>query len=224
MAPDCSRRDFLRLSAGGATGAALMLFMDPVYLQAASPMAIGSPLAGYPSRDWEKVYRDIWTDLPPGHPLVTGYQTVEFDLWAVEHAKLVVTWGMNWIATKMPDAHWLTESRLKGTKVINISTDYQATSHKADEVLVIRPGTDAALMLGACKVILDENLYDADHVRNFTDLPFLIRMDTLKHLRASDVIPGYRPAPLTNGTRVYATDAKGNPTVSGQTGCGPAWR
>ena len=28
------------------------------------------------------------TDLPPGHPMVTGQQTVEFDLHAVEHAKI----------------------------------------------------------------------------------------------------------------------------------------
>ena len=49
------------------------------------------------------------TDLPPGHPMVTGQQTVEFDLHAVEHAKTLVVWGMNWITTKMPDAHWLTE-------------------------------------------------------------------------------------------------------------------
>ncbi len=33
------------------------------------------------------------TDLPPGHPMVTGQQTVEFDLFAVEHAKLVVAAG-----------------------------------------------------------------------------------------------------------------------------------
>ena len=61
------------------------------------------------------------TDLPPGHPMVTGQQTVEFDLNAVEQCKTVVVWGMNWITTKMPDAHWLTEARLKGVKVIVIA-------------------------------------------------------------------------------------------------------
>ena len=48
------------------------------------------------------------TDLPPGHPMVTGQQTIDFDLNSVEHCKTVVVWGMNWITTKMPDAHWLT--------------------------------------------------------------------------------------------------------------------
>ncbi len=151
------------------------------------------------------------TDLPPGHPMVTGYQTVEFELWAAEHAKLIVTWGMNWISTKMPDAHWLAEARLKGTKVINVSTDYQSTSQRADEVLVIRPGTDAALALGACKVILDEGLHDLEAIKQFTDLPMLVRMDTLAVLRARDLDPKRRPADLKNGTKVYATDDAGKP-------------
>jgi nitrate reductase alpha subunit len=161
------------------------------------------------SRAWDNY---TWhTDLPPGHPMVTGHQTVEFELWATEHADLVVTWGMNWISTKMPDGHWLAEARLRGTRHINISTDYQSTSNKADEVLVIRPGTDAALALGACRVIIDEGLYDVDNVRRFTDLPFLVRMDTLELLRGRDLVAGYRPAPLRNATAVYDTDAAGNP-------------
>ena len=71
------------------------------------------------------------TDLPPGHPMVTGQQTVEFDLHAVEQARLVIVWGMNWVTTKMPDTHWLTEARLKGTKVVVIACEYSSTSIKA---------------------------------------------------------------------------------------------
>ena len=40
----------------------------------------------------------------------------------------VVVWGMNWITTKMPDAHWLTEARLKGTQVVVIACEYSATA------------------------------------------------------------------------------------------------
>ena len=105
------------------------------------------------------------TDLPPGHPMVTGQQTVEFDLNSVEQAKTVVVWGMNWITTKMPDAHWLTEARVKGTKVIVIACEYSATATKGDEVLVVRPGTTPALALGFANVILQEKLYDAEYVR-----------------------------------------------------------
>ncbi|MGE3844603.1 MAG: molybdopterin-dependent oxidoreductase, partial [Vicinamibacterales bacterium] len=143
--------------------------------------AIGS--RGFDNYSWH-------TDLPPGHPMVTGQQTVEFDLSAVEHCKTVVVWGMNWISTKMPDAHWLTEARLKGTKVVVIACEYSSTSSKADQAVVVRPGTTSALALGFAHVILRDKLYDADYVKRWTDLPVLVRTDTLKCLRAKDVFGG----------------------------------
>jgi nitrate reductase alpha subunit len=135
--------------------------------------------------------------------MVTGQQTVEFDLHAVEQAETVVVWGMNWITTKMPDAHWLTEARLKGTRVVVIACEYSATATKADDVIVVRPGTTPALALGLAGVIVKEKLYDAGYVKRWTDLPVLVRMDTLKYLRASEVF-GSAPAALSNQTRVVA--------------------
>ncbi len=144
------------------------------------------------------------TDLPPGHTMVTGVQTVEFDLHSVERAKLVLVWGMNWITTKMPDAHWLTEARLKGTRIVVIACEYSATANKGDEVIVVRPGTTPALALGMCHVLFRDKLYDAAFVKRFTDLPLLVRMDTLKLLRASDLPQAGGLAPLTNFTRVMS--------------------
>lgn len=153
------------------------------------------------ARGWDNY---SWhTDLPPGHPMVTGQQTVDFDLFAVENANLVVIWGMNWILTKMPDGHWISESRLKGTRFITISgLDYQATAKMVDEVILIRPGTDGALALGCCQYIIQNKLYDEEIVKQWTDLPLLVRMDTRTLLRAADIIPGYKPAALTNYVKV----------------------
>lgn len=137
------------------------------------------------ARGWDNY---TWhTDLPPGHPMVTGQQTVDFDLAMAERAKLLVVWGMNWITTKMPDAHWLTEARLKGTKVVVIAAEYSATMNKADLGLVVRPGTTPALALGLAGVILSETLYDPEYIRDYTDLTSLVRMDTLERLSARDV-------------------------------------
>jgi len=138
------------------------------------------------------------TDLPPGHPMVTGQQTVDCDLSMAEKAKLITLWGMNWISTKMPDAHWLTEARQRGSKVINITIEYQSTANKSDEVIIIRPGTDQALMLGIAHIMMKERLYDEDYVTSFTDLPVLVRTDNLQYLRASEVIENYRPAQIKN--------------------------
>lgn len=153
--------------------------------------AIGA--RGWDSYSWH-------TDLPPGHPMVTGAQTNDFDLFAVDQSKLCLVWGMNWITTKMPDSHWLTEARLKGTKVVAITVEYSATASKSDEVVVIRPGTDPAFALALAQVIMSKKLYDAKWVAKNTDLPFLVRMDTLQPLRPEEVLEGYkngRPSNLT---------------------------
>jgi nitrate reductase / nitrite oxidoreductase, alpha subunit len=142
------------------------------------------------------------TDLPPGHPMVTGEQTNDFDLFDTENSKLIIAWGMNWITTKMPDSHWLTEARLKGARTVAVTVEYSATASKCDEVLVIRPGTDPALALSLAQVIIAEKSYDEDFVTRFTDLPTLVRMDTLERLRASDVFPNHVNATHANWSKV----------------------
>ncbi len=154
-----------------------------------------SPDDAHGATNWDSY---SWhTDLPPGHPMVSGQQTLDFDLYTAENADLITLWGMNWIATKMPDGHWLTEARLKGTKVVTIAVEYQSTTSKADRALVIRPGADGALALGLAHVIVNEGLYDEDFVKSQTDLPFLIRTDTGKMLRATEAIPGHVNADLS---------------------------
>jgi len=146
------------------------------------------------------------TDLPPGHPMVTGQQTVDFDLCNTEYTNLLLVWGMNWITTKMPDSHWLTEARMKGTKIVVITVEYSATANKADEVIIVRPGTTPALALGVAQVLINEKLYDDAYVKANTDLPLLVRLDTGEMLRASDVFPNYQLATLQQGTMLKTGD------------------
>lgn len=153
------------------------------------------------------------TDLPPGHPMVTGEQTNDFELFDTENANVIVAWGMNWITTKMPDSHWLTEARLKGAKTVAVTVEYSATASKCDDVIVIRPGTDPAFALGVAQVMMAEKLYNADFVKRYTDMPTLVRMDTLERLKASDVFPGYENKELTNFVSYVAKDQKAPPTT-----------
>jgi len=150
---------------------------------------------GWDSYSWH-------TDLPPGHPMVTGDQTNEFELFSVERSKLILCWGMNWIATKMPDSHWLTEARLKGSKVVAVTVEYSSTASKADEVVIIRPGTDPAFALGLAQVIISKRIYDEAFVAKNTDLPFLIRLDTLLPLRPEEIFSGYQPPQFNNVTGI----------------------
>lgn len=160
----------------------MLALMDSKIRGVGPDKAIGA--RGWDSYSWH-------TDLPPGHPMVTGMQTNDFDLFAVERSKLLIAWGMNWITTKMPDSHWMTEARLKGTKTVAVTVEYSATASKTDEVVVIRPGTDPAFALGLCQHIMAKGLYDKDFVENKTDFPFLVRLDTLQPLRPEEIIDGF---------------------------------
>ncbi len=56
----------------------------------------------------------------------------------------------------------------------------------------VRIGTDAALALAMCKVIIDAGLYKKQFVQEQTDLPLLVRKDTGRFLRGNDVAEGDR--------------------------------
>jgi DMSO reductase family type II enzyme molybdopterin subunit len=100
----------------------------------------------------------------------------------------LVLWAFNPIVTRIPDAHFVTEARYGGARVVAIAPDYTQSAIHADLWLAPQPGSDAALALAACQVILAEDLHDADYVREQTDLPFLVRKDTGRFLREADLV------------------------------------
>lgn len=186
-----------------------MALLDDKIRGSGEDKAIGA--RGFDNYSWH-------TDLPPGHPMVTGQQTVDFDLCNAEYTNLLLVWGMNWITTKMPDSHWMTEARMKGTKVVVISVEYSATANKADEVLIVRPGTTPALALGLAQVLMSEKLYDADYVKANTDMPLLVRMDKGEMLRATDVFPGYQLATLKTEGQIILKEGEKSPPPFKQPG------
>lgn len=108
------------------------------------------------------------------------------------YADLILMWGANPAYTHIPNFHFIAEARYNGTKVIAIAPDYNASSIHADLWVPIRVGTDAALALSIAQVILEEKLYNVAFICEQTDLPFLVREDTGKFLRESDLRRGGR--------------------------------
>ncbi|MBM4086061.1 MAG: twin-arginine translocation signal domain-containing protein, partial [Planctomycetes bacterium] len=153
------------------------------------------PKSAWGARGWSNY--DWHGDLPPGHPMVTGIQTFDMDISDFRDAKLLIFLGKNMVENKMPEAHWWIEIMERGGKIVNIAPEYSPASQKADYHISVRPGSDTALLLGVTHILINEKLYDAAFVKKFTDFPFLVRSDTLKVLRASDVFPGYKNTQLT---------------------------
>ena len=103
------------------------------------------------------------------------------------NADLILIWHMNPVFTRIPCSHFLTEARYKGARIVNISPDYNASSIHADEWVPVKPGTDAALALALANVIVRNGWENTEFIKEQTDLPLLVRLDTERYLRGSDL-------------------------------------
>lgn len=108
------------------------------------------------------------------------------------NSDLILIWGGNPAYTQIPNFHFLTEARYNGARIIAISPDHNASAVHADRWISVRPGTDAALALAMAQVVISEDLSDASFIREQTDLPLLMRTDTRRFLRESDMKRGGR--------------------------------
>ncbi len=101
--------------------------------------------------------------------------------------KLILIWHMNPVYTRIPSYHFIAEARYNGAEVVTIAPDYSPSAIHADEWIPVETGTDAALGLSVAQVLISEGTYDAKFVKEQTDLPLLVRSDTQKFLRESDL-------------------------------------
>lgn len=107
----------------------------------------------------------------------------------------IVIWGYN-IAASCPDnifGHWVIDLMKKGAKVITIDPRLTWFASRSTKWLQLRPGTDGALAMGFLNIIIKEGLYDKDFVEKWTNAPHLVRRDTGKLLRESDIDAGGSP-------------------------------
>ena len=70
------------------------------------------------------------------------------------------------------------KARENGFKFGIIDPKLADSSAMADDWIPIRPGMDAALMMGITHILIKENLYDEKFLLTYTNAPQLIRLDT----------------------------------------------
>jgi anaerobic selenocysteine-containing dehydrogenase len=73
---------------------------------------------------------------------------------------LVVLWGINAVATNLHFVQRAKEARRRGGRVLLIDTYATDTAAAADQVLLVRPGSDGALALALVHVLAREGLAD----------------------------------------------------------------
>ena len=129
-------------------------------------------------------------DVPLGHYLTFGHIAGGSSSDDTFHAELVLVWHCNPAYSRIPYFHYLTEARYAGAEVALIAPDYSPSAPHCDTFVPVVPGTDAALALAMCRVIVDEGLVDEAFVSTQTDLSLLVRTDTRRLLRQSDLVEG----------------------------------
>lgn len=145
-------------------------------------------------------FYDWYADLPPASPQIWGEQTDVPESSDWYNASYIIMWGSNVPLTRTPDAHFMTEVRYKGTKVISVAPDYAENVKFADNWLAPNPGSDAAIAQAMTHVILQEHYVNQpnerfiNYAKQYTDMPFLIMLDEDENgykagrfLRASDL-------------------------------------
>lgn len=92
----------------------------------------------------------------------------------VKSSDLIILWGSNAAATNIHFLHYVLEAKKNGAVVWLIDTYETPTAAIADEVFLVRPGSDGALALGlmnvlASKALIDEQFLTA-HVQGYEKL------------------------------------------------------
>lgn len=154
----------------------------------AAPARLFSNALGTPTTDGNAEFQDF----SPGWHITWGLfnPTASMDDWFL--AELTLIWHANPVYTNIHWYHYLAESRYNGGEIVTIAPDYSPSAIHADYHQPIRIGTDAALALAMCKVVIDAGLHDERFVKEQTDLPLLVRRDTGRFLRGSDLNPSER--------------------------------
>jgi anaerobic selenocysteine-containing dehydrogenase len=117
----------------------------------------------------------------------------------------VLLWGNNPAATWLARTTEIQKAIKRGAKMIVVDPRPTVFARRADQWLRVRPGTDQALALGLANLLIARGTFDRDFIAQWSNGPLLVRDDTGRFLRESD---------LRNGGRddiLYAHSSAGKP-------------
>ncbi len=143
-------------------------------------------------------------------PAVTGWKAGVGAVWGVDPCEiadsdLVLIWGANPVHTQVNlMSHIQRARKARSAKLVVIDVYRTATAKAADQAVILKPGTDAALAAAMMHVILKEGLADRDYLARLTDFDEQVE----RHLEARDpawaaAITGLDEAEIFELARLY---------------------
>ncbi len=126
-------------------------------------------------------------DMFPGVSVVYGEGNIGCTYDFVFTTNVAVFWGCNPNTSRIPDAHYLWEGKYNGSKIIVITPEFNSTAIHADLWVPLKAGYDGHLALGIIQRIIARKLYKPEFLKQYTDLPLLVRTDTKELVRLADI-------------------------------------
>jgi anaerobic selenocysteine-containing dehydrogenase len=134
-----------------------------------------------------------------------------------DSTRCMLLWGINPTATSPAQAMHINRARNRGAKLIVIDPRKTTLADKADCWLRIKPGADGELAMAMIHVLIEENLYDQEFTRAWTNAPYLVRADNGRLLTDQDLTAGGIP-----NTYVIWDERKSAPLAAWQADAHPA--
>src|SRR5262245_44935415 len=96
----------------------------------------------------------------------------------IANSGCLILWGYNPSISRLTHATMTVEALKHGLRLIVIDPRHAGLANKADLWLRVRPGSDGALALGLANLMIEQNWYDRDFLRRWSNGPLLVRNDT----------------------------------------------
>jgi anaerobic selenocysteine-containing dehydrogenase len=119
-----------------------------------------------------------------------GYRALEYTIGMhgvlhpdMRHTNYLLSWGWNITNAGGNKFCWLTwpqqlvEAKERGMKVVALDPRRRGPAHFADEWLAVKPGTDLAMALALCHLLVKNDTIDHEYLRKYTNSPFLVDGD-----------------------------------------------
>ena len=134
-------------------------------------LCLGTPNYGTGFLSGQACYapRMFSTSLKAGGLFICDYSQFfadRYDNPAWEPPGCILVWGNNPVVANSDGTlgHWVVECMKRGSKLIVVDPKLTWLAGKADVWLQVRPGTDTALVLALCNIIIENDLQDKEFI------------------------------------------------------------
>ncbi len=159
------------------------------------PAALGSPTVFEPGCAQCYLPREAMSKFMYGgnSQSIADCGTIEPFNWDNPKMEVLVLWGAQpSVSQTSQSGRGMADLRARGCKTVVIDPNFSPDAVHADVWLPVRPGTDTALLLSWFRYIFENDLYDHEFTKYWTNLPFLVDPDTKLPVLAKDLFPDFK--------------------------------